>query len=76
MTSATIQGIQVNNLLPCIYSSEKMFKTFRTPNQFFIDYWKNGFDKFGYPRELNLIIMPAIMKVDVLGGKQKFDYIE
>lgn len=76
MTATTIQGIQVNNLLPCIYSNEKLFKTVRTPNQFFIDYWKNGFDKFGYSRKLNMIIMPAIMKVDVLGGKQKFEYIE
>jgi len=69
------RGIMTGSMLPLIYKS-KLNDIRLTANKFLIDYYDEYFKYFGISRDEMMIVMPAIMRVDVLTGTQTDEYLK
>ena len=76
MASPYNHGIMTGSILPLIYSVPELNDVRLTPHKFFVDYYDKYFKHFGFKREEMLVVMPDIMRVDVLAGANIPSYLE
>ncbi len=75
MASPYNRGIMTGSILPLIYSTPELNEIRLTAHQFLTDYYPVYFEHFGFSRDEMMIVMPDIMRVDVLTGTQTDDYL-
>jgi len=75
MTSAYNRGIMTGSILPLIYSTPELNDIRLTAHQLLVDYYEPYFKHFGFSRDEMMIIMPDIMRVDVLTGTTTDNYL-
>ena len=75
MASPYNKGIMTGSMLPLIYNTPELNEIRLTAHQFLTDYYSKYFKHFGLNRDEMLIVMPDIMRVDVLTGTQTDIYL-
>lgn len=75
MASPYNHAIQTGSILPLIYSTPELNNVRLTAHTFFIDYYEKYFKHFGFTRDEMMIVMPDIMRVDVLTGSITNEYL-
>lgn len=74
MASPYNHGIMTGSILPLIYNSE-LNDIRLTAHKFLTDYYDAYFKHFGFSRNEMMIVMPDIMRVDVLSGTHTSEYL-
>ena len=75
MASPCNRGIMTGSILPLIYKTPELNVVRLTPHQLVTDYYEPYFKHFGISREEMAILMPDVMRVDVLTGITTDDYL-
>ena len=75
MASPYDRGILTGSILPLIYTTPELNNVRLTAHQFLVDYYSEYFKHFGFTRDEMMIVMPDIMRVDVLTGTQTDNYL-
>ena len=75
MTSPYNHGILTGSILPLIYNTPELNEIRLTPHTFYVDYYEKYFKHFGFSRNEMLIVMPDVMRVDLLGGTYISEYL-
>lgn len=76
MATPYTHGIQTGSILPLIYNTPELNEIRLTPHNYVVDYYEKYFKHFGFTRAEMMIVMPNIMKVDVLNGTKTSEYLE
>lgn len=74
MASPYNHGILTGSILPLIYNSE-LNDIRLTSHIYFIDFYEKYFKHFGFQRSEMLVVMPDVMRVDVLSGTTTSEYL-
>lgn len=75
MASPTNHGIQTGSILPLFYNVPELIDIRLKSHMFYVDNYTKWFKHFGFTRDEMLIVMPDIMRVDVLSGTTTSEYL-
>ena len=76
MANPMSHGIPVGAFIPAIKLEKSENLGIEEANIQFVDNYAKIYKKYGIRRDEMMILMPAVMRVDILSGTDKLDYIE